>query len=727
MAQTVEAPLSAGAHRLVEAANDLAAGKSGGPGVNHWLLALVQRHGAMAESMTEGINAGILRDHLRKQLQDGETGEILDPQVLVRRAVDSAKLRGSELATERDLAAEILRSAGYELRSEPIAVATNAEPAYAVQSSEQRTITYTPRNTRPVPALAEFGQDVTRAAADGKLGPVVGRDAEIDLVIETLSRRTKRNPVLVGPAGVGKTAIVEGLARRVVCGEVPSILNGVRIFEVQPSTLVAGAGVVGELNERMKAIIQEASQDGVVLFIDEVHSMVGAGGPQGTGDIASLLKPALARGDLACIAATTDDEYRRFIEPDAALERRFQPIRVQELTTQQTMDVLAAVRDELERCRSVAVADDVLEWLLDFAGTYLRNRTFPDKAIDLLEQCVANAVSHGHETVEISDAEAVARRMIGMPTGVDDRLNALRDELATRGILSESETEALLNRLSVTMRGLDLQVSRPNAVVLLMGEVAKRAGDLCRLVAGALLGSEGRVVSIDFSRFTHPSDVTMLLGAAPGYVGYSDALPIHRIAQMPWIVLLCENIDTADPSVQQVLGQALANGFFTQADGKRVFLSDAVVLLTLSTDVTEHHAIGFHRTPVSESVRETAGSILPSIVADQVDLICSMPVDNTNQGRQWLEGSMLMDLSHRYKKYGIEVRYDPSLVSWLLEQEVSEDDGHHNWERLIDDRVSPALIPYVGTKRGTHRLLVVSYADGAVHVTAESTSEGGKE
>lgn len=574
--------------------------------------------------------------------------------------------------------------------------------------------------------LDRFGRDLTREAMEGKLRPVVGRDEEIQALIETLCRQTKRNPCLVGPAGVGKTAIVEGFAQRVVRGEVPEVLRGVRVLAVQPSSLVAGAHVVGELEKRMQALLSEASQDGIVLFIDEVHSMVGAGGMVGTDDVASLLKPALARGDFACIAATTDDEYRRFIEPDSALERRFQPIRVQELTAEQTLQVLVALRNELFQQRGVHVPDEVLTWLIDFSQRFLRNRYFPDKAVDLLEQCVAHAVIQDKKTVEQADAEWVAYRMVGLPMDLSIRLSVLKEGLADCALLTEEDTLALLSRLEVSMRGLDLRPARPNAVVLLTGDAAASSERLAETIALALLGAAERVVTIDFSRFVHPADVTMLVGAPPGYVGYSEALTIHRIAQMPWCVVRFENIHACHPAVREVLKQALADGFLTDGRGKRIYLSDTVVLLTADITSQSQQPLGFRDRHESQSfqARQAAEEVLGSDLLAQVDLICAEVPDSEMSLQRWLERYLLAVLSERYRKQGIDLRWDESVIQWLLSQQRSCA-SERDWERLVDNHISPILVKHLPAPAQKEvRLRIIKEEGDLIRVEKESPEEG---
>jgi ATP-dependent Clp protease ATP-binding subunit ClpC len=727
--QGTELPgLSTGAKRLVDLVAEQA--PEGTPGINQWLLALLQRHGGMAEAMSDGLNAALLIEHLRQRISEGEMGAPLDPDTLCLRAGALAASRGLALAAEPELASVILSTAGYDV-ADPDAP-DGAEPAQI--SGEQpageavSTSSFVPRSQRPTPALERFGRDLTRAAVEGRLGHVVGREAEIDLMIETLCRRTKRNPVLVGPAGVGKTAIVEGLAQRIVAGEVPRTLQGVRLFELQPSTLVAGTGVVGELNERMKALLAEGSHEGIILFIDEVHTMIGAGGPVGTGDIASLLKPALARGDLACIAATTNEEYRRFIEPDEALERRFQPIRVQEPTAAQTLSILQAVRDDLQALRNVTVDDAILLRLVDFAAEHLRNRHFPDKAVDLLEQCVAHALAGGRDIVSRVDADVVAQRMIGMPADLDTQLEVLRTRLAERGLLRPEDQEALLTRLSVSLRGLDIRSVRPNAVVLLIGEMEEAAGALAELISDALFGSPERLVTIDFGQFTHPADVTRLIGASPGYIGYDASTPLHRLAQMPWCALLVENIDSAHPAVTRVFAQALDAGSIADARDKRIFLSDTIVLLTAAVGAAREHAIGFIKSPeAAVSVpRERLEEAIGREMMDQIDLVISRGPSAGGDQRLWLRQSVLAALSERYRMQGIDLRCDDTLVDWLLNQQPREADLRH-WERMVDELVSPVILRALGRESAdSTRPLLVRVQSGMVEVTPE-TGEGGSE
>ena len=731
--QTAGASLTPGAQLLVQNALSKRQPNQAHLGVHHWLLALVERHGPMAESLAVGVNASALRGYLHQKIQAGDLGPALSADDVTKQAAERATKRGLASAAERDVAAVILAAAGYTLTapgpaaSSAAAVHNTAPAGSGAQSvaAGAPSAAYRPRETRPTPTLEQFGRDLTREARDGKLTPVVGRQDEVQLVIETLCRRTKRNPVLVGPAGVGKTAIVEGLAQRVVRGEVPAPLVGARVLALLPSLLVAGAGVVGELQTRMKGILAEASQDGIILFIDEVHSVIGAGGRPGSDDVASLLKPALARGDLACIAATTDDEYRRFIEPDAALERRFQPVRVQELTPDQTLEVIQTHRDVLSRLRGVAVGDDVLRWLVDFAQQYLRNRYFPDKAVDLLEQCVANAVTGGKTSVDEATARTVAERMIGMPLALDDRLKRLRDRLTARALLGEDDIEMLVNRLQVTMRGMDVRPARPNAVVLLAGDAASHSEMLSHVVAEALFGAATREIVMDLSRCVHPADVTMLIGAPPGYVGYEDAVPLHRLAQAPWSVLRFERIDACHPQVREVVTQAISEGAITDGRGRKLYLSDTVVLMTAGVEVRTTHPIGFQPGDAARARPahvDVAGGVGEALAA-QVDLVCTVVLQTDATRRRWLEDSLLADLSERYRKHGVNLKWDESFVRWLLERHGASA-NQRDWERVMDESLGPLLMPYVPAATiAKPASLLITCENGAVCI--ERTREGG--
>ena len=719
-------PLSPGALLLVDAA---LRHQMDAPilGVNHWLLALMERHGPMAESLTVSIEAKTLQAYFQKQLADNKVGEPLDSQTVSARAAARASARGKEVASERDLAAVILEAGGYSVMIESSGIPTAHTPAHATSEGPVGGLAneWEPRAKRPTPTLEKFGRDVTADAAAGRLSPMIGRDEEVRLIIETLCRRTKRNPVLVGPAGVGKTAIIEGLAQRIVRRDVPALLQNARVVALQPSTLISGAESYPEMVKRLQAVVQEASQDGLLLFVDEVHSLVGAGGQAGTGDMASLLKPPLARGDIACIAATTDDEYRQYIEADPALERRFQPLRVQELTPEQTLAVLLSLRETLAQARGVSVSEDVLRRLIDLAQRFLRNRHFPDKAVDLLEQCVAHALAEGKAAVEPDDAEAVVQRLVGMPLSLDTRLSDLRRDLAAGGLLTPGEAAAVLSHLQVSLSDLDVRPTRPNAVALLLGHAAENGEALADALALTLYGGADRVIAIDFSRFGEAHDISMLIGSPPGYVGYSQSLPIHKLAQMPWCVLLCENVHACHPFVRELLQQALASGLFTDAGGRRLYLSDAVVVLTARMDGTAHRAMSFRHTDDSSEDEARSGAVqeLGQGFVDESDVVCA-GAEPGPAGQRRAQQALLSDLRDRYGRHSVTLTWDEGLADWLTAH-VGPHPRSRDWERLIDERLSPLLVSHLpGPGDPTPKRLHIHADTDTINVMVAPATEG---
>ncbi len=711
--------MTTAAQRIGEAALQLqAASKHEKLGLNHWLLTILERHGAMVEGMLPGFRLDETKKDLRARLAKNEIGMPLDEAAAVEQAEAFARRRSKTQAAERDLAAAVLTLAGFT----PEAVAAGA-PAVSTPTAATDPAAAPAEGKIPPPAtptLDKFGSDLTKKAREGKLPPLIGREEELQLMVETLCRRTKRNPVLIGPAGVGKTAIVEGLAQRVVEGKVPALLRNVRIVALQPSNLVAGSEMRGDFEKRMQTLIQEASQPDLILFIDEIHSMMGAGGTAGSTDFASILKPSLARGDLAVIAATTDAEHRRFIEEDAALERRFQPVRVQELTSEQTFQVLVGLREMLVRRYSIQAPDEVLRWLIQFANQYMHNRFFPDKAVDLLEQSYAHAAVSNKTTVELEDAQNVAQRMVGMPLDLETRITSLQRLLNEESNLTPEQIETLANRLRVTLRGMDLRSARPNATVLLCGAAAEQVGQLAGTLAAALFGAENRVISIDMSRILQREDINLLVGAPPGYVGYEDALPLHGLAQMPWCVLVFDAVDACHPSARALLAQSISNGFILDGHGKPLYLSDTVILLTASVHFETQHSLGFQAAQASQPDEERIIKAIVDAVgmelAAQIDLVIAGTRPPSETTARWLMRNFLPSLAARYKTQGLEVTWDESLVSWMSSSQEKGLLEQIEWERWADQDLSPELIHYLPTPGSPNVALCVKISDNKIVV-----------
>jgi len=705
------ADLTSGAMLIIRRALELAKGSGlEVPGINHWLSAALERHGPMAEGLA-CIDAGVELRVLGQRLARGEFGAPLEVAHVALAAQSISKDRGVQRASEADVLRAVLTAAGHALNApEPMPVGgavgapSDAHPNIRVSAPPAST-----------PTLERFGRDLTAEASEGRLLPVVGRDTETTLVIETLCRRTKRNPALIGPAGVGKTAIIEGLAQRIVAGNVPAPLKGCRVLAIQASGIVAGASMAGEFEKRLDAIIREAKAPGIILFIDEVHSLIGAGGRAGTTDAASIIKPALARGDLACIVATTDDEYRRWIEPDRALERRFQPVRVQEITPEQAMEVLISVRDDLGKLRDVAVSDAVLDWILKASIRHLKNRYLPDKAIDLLEQTIAHAVTMGLTEADTATAKEVTERMIGMPVEQAPSLERLVGVLTGAGLLPADDAEDLVARLQVTTRGLDIRPARPNAVLLLIDEARQADAELCEIIAAQLFGAADRVIDIDLGQMLNGEDITRLLGAPPAYVGYGDTLPLHQLIQTPWCVLRLDNIDACHPNIRGIVGRALEEGFFTDSQGRRIYVSDAMVVLTAQVEIGTGGRIGFEATggTRADRGREVAQTAIGSDLVEQCDLVCcERGTPNEGPGEGTAHGMAAL-LSERYRQHGLEIRWDDSFLEWLSRVRATAQ-NERDCERVLDEELAPKLLLHITNEASTEprRILVCRDQDG---------------
>ncbi len=709
-------------------------------GLYHLLTSAFERNGAMAEHLALAYSKADALEMLRGKLKEGHVGSPVDLEELTEKALENASLRDKEIASERDLIITLFEMSDGDFVPDP-EIAYDFGPAVAAnvtvagEDEEDEDEGFPTGFGKPgakekklnTDELDKYGRDLTAEARTGSFDAIVGRDDEVEMMVETLCRRTKRNPLLIGPPGVGKTAIVESFAKRVAEGNVPDVLKDVRVYMIQPSNLVAGSSLVGQVEEKMTALLEEARQEGILLFVDEVHTLIGAGqGGSGSTDLAQLFKPVMSRGEIAMIAATTDDEYRRYIKPDGALERRFQIISVQELDERATLQVLVRLRDVLGEQRGVEIPDEILVWIVEFAAKYVPNRYFPDKAIDFLEQAVAYAMTHAKQRLEGEDVVTVAKRMIGMPLDVEEGLQRLRQRIEEQAVLTGEDLERMIGRMAVTLRGLDFSSKRPNLVTLLTGEAFQTAPVLAELTAETLFGSRQRVIVLDMGHMTNPHDVSALIGTAPGYVGYSDALPLHTLARMPFSVVRIENVDSAHPTMIRLLSQALDNGYFTMGQGDRIHISEAIVLLTArSAGANKKQRIGFGAGEAEQA--ESPGmkqlqKLLGTEFMEQVDLIIDDVVDSKEAKIKWLEHTLLGQLAERYAKRGLMVTWDRKLLDWLADKQVKQD----AWERLIDTDVTPHLIPYLDKTSAGDKLAVVVKHDGK-KVVVKPVNEAQKE
>jgi ATP-dependent Clp protease ATP-binding subunit ClpC len=524
--------------------------------------------------------------------------------------------------------------------------------------------------------LEKFGRDLTAMAREGELDPVVGRDVEVERLMQILSRRTKNNPVLVGDPGVGKTAVVEGLAQMIVNGQVPETLRETRLVALDLAGMVAGSKYRGEFEERLKMVIKEAQADGqVVLFIDEIHSLIGAGAAEGAIDAASILKPPLARGELQTIGATTLDEYRKYIERDSALERRFQQVRVGEPSVPETVLILRGLRERYSEHHRVEISDEALEAAADLSSRYITDRFLPDKAIDLIDEAAsrlrirseAGVITERAEEEQINDLrrakeaaveeedyeraaelrqqeedladkagsdepmpvlddQAIAE-IVGMWTGIPvvkmtgdeaQRLVDMEGDLHKRVIGQDPAVNAVSKAIRRSRAGIG-DPNRPVASFVFLGPSGVGKTELARTLSEFLFGDEEAMVRIDMSEYMEKHSVSRLLGSPPGYVGHEEGGQLtEAVRRRPYSVLLLDEIEKAHPDVFNVLLQVMEDGRLTDGQGRTIDFRNTILIMTSNLgagQITQKKTFGFAPQEEGDSGM-SAGEIQSRVLAE---------------------------------------------------------------------------------------------------------------
>lgn len=494
------------------------------------------------------------------------------------------------------------------------------------------------------PALTKYGRDLIEMAASGALDPVIGREKETDRLIRVLLRRCKNNPCLIGDAGVGKTAVVEGFAQRVAAGNVPQGLIGKRIFALDLTAMLAGAKYRGDFEERLKSVIEEAAGcRNIILFIDELHSIVGTGAAEGAIDAANILKPQLARGEICLIGATTTEEYRKFIEKDSALERRFQPVVVEQPDEEQSLAILKGMRRSYEQHHCVTITDGALEEAVRLSVRYINDRRLPDKALDLVDEAAARVRSGtlnapyvkrlsevrrgiansrdpaGTEKLRAEEYALIKAMNTGRACVVDkpeiaqtvsaitgipaQRLSAdeaaqlagLETQLKKRVVGQDKAVELVSNAVRRGRTGLK-EPDRPTCSFLFLGQTGVGKTELAKALAEAVFGDEKRMIRFDMSEFMEKHSVSKLIGSPPGYVGYEEeGQLIKRVRSSPYSVVLFDEVEKAHPDVLNLLLQILEEGSLTASDGRSADFRSTIVIMTgnIGAEQLSRNALGF--------------------------------------------------------------------------------------------------------------------------------------
>ena len=472
--------------------------------------------------------------------------------------------------------------------------------------------------------LDQYSRDLTLTAGGGGTDPVVGREREISRVIQILSRRTKNNPVLVGEPGVGKTAVAEALARRVARGEVPDTLKNRRIVTLDLASMLAGTKYRGDFEDRVKCIIKEVQRAGdVIVFIDELHTIVGAGSAEGAIDAANILKPALGRGEIQVIGATTPEEYRKHIEKDAALERRFQPVNVPEPDGECCERMLLALRGSLEAHHGLRITDEAVSAAIRLSTRYICDRYLPDKAIDLLDEAASRVRVEGSPSrtqVEASDVAEVVSAWTGVPASAitepeSERLLRLEEALHRRVVGQDEAVSAVARAIRRGRVGL-ADPHRPLGSFLFLGPTGVGKTELCRALAEAVYGDEEALIRLDMSEYMEKHAVSKLIGSPPGYVGYGEGGQLtERVRRRPWSVVLFDEIEKAHEDVYNLLLQIMEDGRLTDSEGRRADFRSTIVVMTSNVGakaITENRpALGF-----SGAARDGDGAVREAVMAE---------------------------------------------------------------------------------------------------------------